>query len=196
MYKEGHYGLNSLLYAPIAVIIATISSIELALLGAVFFVGASSIPDVDRHFDKNMNSHRSDVWHLVPIKHRGFTHTVWFAALFGALSGVGAIIMAPMAASQPMEIVAIFGVVCGFGGIIGHILGDAITPMGVKPFSPIKRKKYSLGWFNASNSVANYGFLLIGGTALLVALSYGVSEVGFDLDSVTGFISGIWLAFT
>ncbi len=181
MHREGHHGLNALLYAPIAVVTAYVGSVELAVIGAVIMVGLSSIPDFDRHFDNNMNSNRSDLWTLVPIRHRGFTHTVWFALIIGVFTSGLALIMAPP--QHAPELIAAFGFATGFLGIIGHILGDAMTPMGVRPFKPIKSTKYSLAWFTAKNRIANWGFLFIGGTALLAALGFGFTEIGIDLDS-------------
>lgn len=189
MHREGHHGLNALLYAPVAVLVSLFASVELAIIGALLFVGTSSLPDFDRHFDNNMNSNRSDLWTLVPIKHRGFTHTVWFAGIMGIGGAAIAVAMAPMAASQPIELVMVFGFATAFFGILGHILGDAMTPMGVRPFSPLSRKKYGFAWFKAKNRVANYGFLFIGGIALLAALGYGFSEIGIDLDN---YVAAVW----
>lgn len=190
MHREGHFGLNALLYAPIAFLTAMVASVELAVVGAMFFVGTASLPDFDRHFDNNMKTNRSKLWTLVPIKHRGFTHTIWFALLIGVLGTVLAVAMAPLAESQPPEVVAVFGGGAAFCGILGHILGDAMTPMGVRPFNPIGRKKYSLGWFLAKNPFANYGFLIIGGIALLAALGYGFSETGLDLSN---YMTVVWI---
>lgn len=182
MHREGHHGLNALLYAPIALGAAVFGSVELSIIGALFFVGTASIPDFDRHFDSGM-SHKNWLWKLVPIKHRGFTHTVWFAVLGG---GVGAFLAAglvPMVPQQPPVLVIVFGGVCTTGGLLGHILGDAMTPMGVRPFSPLKRRKYTFGWFLAKNPIANYGFLVLGGAALFTALGYGFSVTGIDPES-------------
>ncbi len=186
MYAEGHHGLNALLYAPVAVITSLFASVELAITGAVLFVGVSSIPDFDRHCDSNwqkneeLRTHRSDLWTVIPIKHRGFTHTVWFAILTGFLGAGLAVIMTPI---HNPTFVAMFGFAAASGGIIGHIIGDVFTPMGVKPFSPLIKKKYTLRLFTAKNKVANYGFLIIGGVALLAALGFGFTEVGIDLDN-------------
>jgi len=175
MYREGHHGLNALLYAPIAGVVSVFWSVEAAIMGAVIFVGLSSVPDFDRHFDNNMNSNRSDLWTLVPIKHRGFTHTVWFALLMGGVMAVFATALLP---NEPTVFVSVFGFVAGFGGIVGHILGDAVTPMGVKPFNPIHSEKYTLNLFTAKNKVANYGFMIVGGIVLLGVLGWGMSVEG------------------
>lgn len=183
MHREGHHGLNALLYAPVALAVTLFGSLELAVIGAVFAVGTASLPDFDRHFDNNMNTHRSGLWTLVPIKHRGFTHTVWFAVLGGVVGGGFGTIAVQMVPQHTPAVVAGFAGVMTTCGILGHILGDMMTPMGVKPFSPLRKKTYSLAWFLAKSRVANYGFLFLGGTALLLAFGYGFSEVGINLDS-------------
>jgi len=189
MHREGHHGLNALLYAPIALIAGLFASVELAIVGALFFVGVSSVPDFDRHFDNNMNSHRSGLWTLVPIKHRGFTHTVWFAGLAGIVGGAFAGVIAPqMTPQHSAGVVAVFGGVMTGSGILGHILGDMMTPMGVKPFSPLRRSTYSLGWFLAKSKIANYGFLVFGGVALLFAIGYGFTETGIDVANYSAMI--------
>lgn len=193
MHREGHHGLNALLYAPIALGVAFLGSVELAVIGAMFFVGTASIPDFDRHFDSSMNSHRSDLWHLVPIKHRGFTHTVWFAVIAGVVGASFGTVMAVLVPSVAPEIVMVFAGVCTMGGVLGHILGDMMTPMGVCPLSPIRRSTYSLNWFLAKNTVANYGFLFVGGIALLAALGAGFQMTGVDLESYTAMVfAGLW----
>lgn len=177
MYREGHHGLNALLYAPVAGVITLFWSVEAAIFGAMIFVGLSSVPDFDRHFDNNMNSHRSDLWTYVPIKHRGFTHTVWFATIVGVVSGVFALVLLP---GEPVVLAGVFGFGVGFGGVVGHILGDVVTPMGVKPFSPVLRTKYTLNLFTAKSKVANFGFMFVGGCALFGVFGWSMSQKGLE----------------
>lgn len=176
MYKEGHYGINALLYAPIAFIISAYRDPMIAIIGGVIVVGLAKAPDFDRHFDNNMDTHRSEVWQIIPIKHRGFTHTVWFAVFIGVLGAVG---MAGLGVgynvSLSVPLLFVFGFICGFSSVVGHLLGDVITPMGIKPFSPVSKQKYSLGICNASNTVANYGLLVVGGLLLVIAFGLGSS---------------------
>lgn len=182
MHREGHHGLNALLYAPIAATTAVLLSVELAIIGAFFFVGIASIPDIDRHFDRGMQSNRSRLWTLVPIKHRGFTHTVWFATLCAGLCTPLGAMMSTLAGGTSPQIVGAFAAFCAFGGVIGHIIGDSLTPMGVTPFSPLSRTTYRLGWVRADNWIVNNALLLIGGVVLLAALGYGFSKTGIEIE--------------
>lgn len=178
MYKQGHHGLNALLYTPIFLVVTQIWGIIMGVVGAVVFVGVSSVPDIDRHFDKRMNSHRSDIWHYIPIKHRGATHTIWFGIVLG---GIGSQILLIMAEAYSPGTVSstnamIFGFMCGFGGICGHLLGDMVTPQGIAPFKPVSKRRYSLGLFTASNMIANYAFLIVGGGVLIVVIGWEAVE--------------------
>lgn len=186
MYKEGHHGLNALLYTPIFIAISFLYSVEVGIVGAIAFVGVSSIPDIDRHFDSGMNSHRSDIWHIIPIKHRGFTHTIWFGAIVGGLGAGLVIIMLETYApgAVPVLIGGCFGFFCGFGGVMGHLLGDVVTPAGIRPFSPLSRTRYSLGLFTAANQIINYLFLCVGGGVLMGTIAWVVVEKGIAIDEI------------
>lgn len=189
MYREGHFGINALLYAPITVGISFFASVELAIIGAVFFVGVASLPDFDRHFSDSMDTRRSNIWTLVPIKHRGFTHTIWFGGIIGGVGAGLAVVMIPF--HEP-GVAAAFGFATAFAGIVGHILGDALTPMGVKPFSPVSKTKRTVNVCNASNSIANYGLLLTGGVSLMVAFGISVNRFGIDPESLVEFVVLLW----
>ena len=76
MLREGHVGVSLLLYAPVGFLLARYASIDLAVIvGGVVLLGGSA-PDYDTKTRL--------------VKHRGFTHTVWFAGLLGIGSAVAA----------------------------------------------------------------------------------------------------------
>ncbi|MCU4924669.1 metal-dependent hydrolase [Halobacteria archaeon AArc-dxtr1] len=155
MYREGHIGLNALLYSPVAVGLLVTGHVELAALGAVVAIGTSTLPDLDL---------------VIPwIRHRGITHTVWFAVTVGLATGYLATFV-PL--SYEPTVLFAFGALVGAGGILGHLLGDAFTPLGVEPFRPLSNSHYTLGLFTAENWVANNVFLLVGAVAL--ALSFNL----------------------
>lgn len=181
MYRDGHIGVNALLYAPVALLISYRFSVGLAAVGAFIVVGVASAPDLDRHFDKHMNTNKSDLWTVIPISHRGLTHTVWFGLIVGIV--VGGLAGAFNLTGYPNNHVAALGFGAGFLGIVGHILGDMVTPMGVQPFSPLSRREYSLSLFKASSTIANRGASIAGGFALLGAFGYAVSEIGVHIDT-------------
>ncbi|PHQ45836.1 metal-dependent hydrolase, partial [Halorubrum sp. C3] len=56
---------------------------------------------------------------------------------------------------------------------ISHILADALTPMGIKPYAPVRDDKVTLDWFKAANPIANYALLGLGGIVVAVALVAG-----------------------
>lgn len=177
MYKNGHRGINALLYAPIAAAVIHFTDIILAIIGAVIFIGVARLPDLDRHFDNNMNSNRSKLWQYIPISHRGFTHTIWFALLLSPLGSALTIILGTAyTTTYPVELFAVYGGTLTVLGLTGHLIGDMITPAGIHPFKPLSDRKIGFGFVNASNTIANYGFLIIGGITLLTVLGWGFNQ--------------------
>lgn len=222
MYKSGHLGISSLLYAPIAAVmiltnpLTNIPHIPFALLG-LFVIGyTASLPDIDMQLKNERTVSQkgplgyieyglkmlaiigipigayaifvpqptetlgtsggilfgigivgliivmsvATTWRaLKPIKHRGITHTVWFALFIGAasmfigitaattfayISGVN-ISAEPFGSFYSVTSIIAFGLYCGFLGTIGtifHFVGDMITPTKVAPFYPYSNKKY------------------------------------------------------
>lgn len=158
--------------------------IEIGLIGGVVFIGLSSTPDVDRHFDSSMNSRRSDILHYVPISHRGFTHTVWFAILAGVMSAGIVLLLGTTYTGDVVRVEALsaIGFLCGFGGVVGHIFGDMLTPTGVTPLSPVQKKTYSLNLCNAANTTVNYGLLLLGGGIFIATVAWSATEFGIATE--------------
>ena len=62
-----------------------------------------------------------------------------------------------------------------FGGvtILSHLLADALTPMGIRPYAPLRDTEYTLDLFTAANPLANYGLLALGGVIVALALVAG-----------------------
>jgi inner membrane protein len=66
------------------------------------------------------------------------------------------------------------GVRRGDGDTVGsHILADALTPAGVRPFAPYRDDFYSYDLARASNPIANYALLAVGVLAGAGALAFG-----------------------
>ncbi|MBV0900179.1 metal-dependent hydrolase [Haloarcula salina] len=152
MHRTGHYGVALAVYAPIGAVVSAAGFESLAVAGGVVAVGGAMTPDLDLR---------------VPgISHRGITHTVWFALAAGVLLGIAGYAVDSVAA----------GVVGALAGVVlvgAHLLADALTPMGIRPFAPINGREYSLDVTTASNPVANYTLLAAGvlvavGTLVLV----------------------------
>lgn len=155
MYQLGHYGVALLAYAPLGAVVAVGGHEAAAIVGALVCVGLSTLPDCD---------HRLPV-----IEHRGPTHTVLFALLVGAALAAGA--AALIEASSPFADVGFvaFAFVVGAVSIGSHLLADALTPMGIRPFWPVSRRHYTLGLTRAANPIANYALLGLGIGAVVVA---------------------------
>lgn len=159
MYWRGHVGIALLAYAPLAGICRIAGEPELAVLGGVLAVAFSTLPDLD---------------HWLPVPHRGGTHTVAFAVVVGALASLAAQ-LATVAAGVigiPAWTPAFVGSVVT-ATVCSHLAGDAITPMGIRPFRPFWRAHFTFDVTPAKDPRANRLFLGIGLAA--VALSIGVT---------------------
>jgi len=170
MYRYGHYGAGLLVYAPLAFVVTGLGFRQLALGGALVVVALAMLPDQDQRVP------------LVP--HRGPTHTVWFALLVGGACGYLGL-LAGQRTGIDLGVGQSFGAGVGlgvFGFLLGtltigsHIAADALTPMGVRPFSPLVSKKYSYNLTRASNPISNYLLFLMGVFGLTVAL-FGTQNV-------------------
>ncbi|QCS42621.1 metal-dependent hydrolase [Natrinema versiforme] len=156
MYRDGHAGFNALLYAPFVPLVSAFYSLELALWGAVLALAAANLPDIDQNVER--------------IDHRGPTHTVWFALLFGSVAGIGTVFVARSSFGADGGFGFGFGFVVGTCGILAHLAGDIVTPMGISPFAPLSRVHVTLEWFKSKNGRINRAFLLAGSAALLASL--------------------------
>lgn len=159
MHREGHIGAALLAYAPVGAVVLALGFDTYALGGGVVAAGLAMLPDYDQR---------------VPgLAHRGPTHTVWFALAVGTLLGiVGGL------AGRPTGLAAVvalgtFGFATGFLTVVSHILADALTPAGVRPFAPYRTRHYSADLTRASNPVANYALLAVGAVAIGLALLLG-----------------------
>ncbi|MDF9747061.1 metal-dependent hydrolase [Natrinema salsiterrestre] len=156
MYRDGHAGFNALLYAPFVPLVSAGHSLELALWGAVLALATATLPDFDQGLPR--------------IDHRGPTHTVWFALLIGLVTGAGTALVARSSFGAGGGFSFGFGFVVGTCGILAHLAGDVVTPMGISPLAPVSRAHLTLGWFKSKNGRVNRAFLIAGSVALLGAL--------------------------
>lgn len=172
MYRSGHVGVWLILYAPIAFVLASVGRPIFALLGAAIVLVVEPIPDRDQR---------------VPfLKHRGFSHTFGFALLTGVVVGfagwflgdqlfvlagewvigsgfadVGNRLIAARTVIDAPRL-ATFGFVVGTFAIVAHLVGDVLTPMGIRPLWPLSDRSFSLSLTTAKNPVANALLLLLG----------------------------------
>jgi inner membrane protein len=156
MYQVGHYGASLLVYAPLGAAVAAIGHETIAIVGGLLCVALSTLPDVD---------------HRLPlVDHRGPTHTVLFALLVGAaLAGATALSLDGAAASVDVGVV-VFAFVVGALSIGSHLLADVLTPMGIRAFWPVSRRRYSWNLTPAKSPVANAVLLGLGLVATVAAV--------------------------
>ena len=166
MYRNGHYGVSLLVFAPVGFALVAAGRPALALVTGGTMVWLATLPDVD---------HR-----LPGVTHRGVTHTLAFAAAVGAaLALVGALVspavapLAPAAAPTGRVGVVAYGFALGTVSVGAHLLADLLTPAGVAPFWPLSDRRYSLSLTTADDRVWNYGLLGAGVLAAGAALVGG-----------------------
>lgn len=154
MYAPGHVGAALCCYAPVAAALTRGGEPVLALLGAAVAVALSTLPDADNYA-------------VVPLDHRGPTHTVWFVGAGTiAATGVGALAGA-LVLGRPVAVAATVGV-AAFVSLGSHLLADVITPMGIRPFYPLSAWHHSFDITPANDPRANAAILIVG---VLVAVA-------------------------
>jgi inner membrane protein len=160
MHREGHIGAALLAYAPLGAVVVATGFRTAAVGGALAAAGLAMLPDYDQR--------------IPGVKHRGVTHTVYFAAavtvgagLLGAFMGY----LHPDLGAVGAVGLGVFGAAVGGVTILSHIGADALTPMGVDPFGDGRR--YSLEVCRADSTLGNYGLLALGVLGGLVALGVG-----------------------
>lgn len=178
MLREGHTGLALVMFSPFAFVFSYFGLFQLLVLGGLITIFTAGLPDFDTRTSF--------------VKHRGWTHTVYFAFIVGGGLALGAIYLAMSSRSLDifwievgldvgmLHVVTAF--VFGGYGVSLHILGDIITKQGIRPFTPIlprdliegPEKKYAFGWSHAKNKEANIGLAALG--PVLVA---GAAYIGY-----------------
>ncbi|QIB73829.1 metal-dependent hydrolase [Halogeometricum borinquense] len=162
MFRQGHYGVSLIVFAPVGFALIRLGRPDLAFVVGVVMLWLAMLPDVD---------------HRIPgIPHRGPTHSLAFAGLVGGvfalvgqglvLAGVDDIGLAAIADGS----VVVFGFLVGFLTVIAHLLGDALTPAGVNFLWPLSGYEYTVSAWRADNKLANYGLFGVGIFAVAAAL--------------------------
>lgn len=159
MYRHGHVGAALLLYAPLGFVALLVAGTQAAFVGAIVAGGLAMLPDVDMR---------------IPfVRHRGPTHTVWFALavglVLGVLGGLRGVQTGPLSALGDFA----FGFLVGALTVASHVAADALTPAGVRPFWPLDDRRYTYHVARASNPIANYALLGLGSAAAILALALG-----------------------
>jgi inner membrane protein len=169
MHKEGHSGTMLLLYAPFAFFLAYFGAYAYLITGFVLLASMPMVPDIDMK---------------LPIKHRGITHTVWFAVFLGIInvllvSGATYYFYGSFSMNWFYPVV-VFAFFIGNMWVYGHLIGDMVTHMGLKPLYPVDNSKVRIEfkWLrlptSASSSFANMIMLTIGSVLFFAAVGCGL----------------------
>lgn len=172
MHRRGHYGSVMLTYAPVAFVLTYLGAYRLLVAGWIGVTFFAMIPDLDMR--------------IPSISHRGPTHTIWFAALFGLFLAGGCILgvyhfEAPSTLRGYLEYQDYIGFsfLIGVTSVLGHLLGDVVTVSGLRPLTPFSNRKFVLeiGLLRlptlAKSPVANWAFSAVGYFLLLSSVAGG-----------------------
>lgn len=183
MHRMGHVGVALLVYTPVVSVLVSTDRLALAAFGLAGMVALEPLPD------RNME---------IPwLTHRGGSHTVLCAALVGLCVGgvvlvagrhLRALLVSQLAgtalsqtageiAAMDVQALALFAVAIGGLAIVSHLLGDVLTPMGIRPFWPLSSRTLSLGVWTARNRIANPALLVLGSGVLAGAVWFGAPVI-------------------
>ncbi|RBI60613.1 metal-dependent hydrolase [halophilic archaeon] len=154
MYRPGHYGVALLTYTPIAMLSSAVITTQTVIIGGVITIAVAMLPDIDLR--------------LPFVRHRGITHTVWFAGIVGVLLAI------VVAVTTGWFKLAIYLGGVATLSVCSHLLADAVTPMGIRPFEPFWSPRYSLDIVLSENPIANYGLFGAG-----ITVSVSVAAITF-----------------
>ena len=162
MYVLGHVGISLLLFGPLAGVLLSAGHPLLVGVTGLLLIALAPLPDLDTYTDR--------------LDHRGPTHTVWFALggglLVGLVAGLGTVFWNQYISSHPLLPVWI---PVWFGGastlaILGHLVGDLVTPMGLWPFRPVSDRHYTVDLTPSKSPRANRLCFAAGSLGLVTAL--------------------------
>ena len=160
MELPGHVGVALLVYAPVAAAAIRRGRRRTAWLGLAGVLVLCTSPDIDLH--------------LAGVAHRGVTHTALAALLAAGAVALLASLLRPSGDGSTVA-AARFGAIVGGSGVLSHLLGDVVTPMGIRPFLPFSGTTYTLSLVYAADARANVA-LLVAGVAVFAAATASASR--------------------
>lgn len=132
MYAQGHYGIGMLLSTPIVGTLLLFDAVLISFVFTTWVIVTVTLPDIDLKQPFSQ-------W----VRHRGITHTVWFAILTGIIATIitGLVgILFNSIINFPLIYALVGSFFGGFLGVTFHLVGDVITPTGINPFQPYGSK--------------------------------------------------------
>lgn len=162
MRPLGHAGIMLIVYAPIAYVLLVSGKEKAMGTGLIVAVLLTLSPDID-------------MW-LPFVAHRGITHSLVAAVCLGVGVGVAGWMSSLWSPGDGGERAAL-GFLVGSLSILSHLLGDVITPMGVKPFLPLNQTSYTADLVSAFSPEANRGLFILGVVVLWMALNHGMIRI-------------------
>lgn len=166
MDRPGHTGITLALYTPIAFVLFSLNHPILAVLGALGMMAGTNIPDVDT---------------LLPfLTHRRETHTFGFAIVIFLFTGASMMIFAlalpPVKTFVPnyLDLTMFFSMMTVLG-VCSHLIGDLITPHGIRPLRPVSDRKFTLDLVRSGNTTANGALFFLGTVLLMMGIWFGAS---------------------
>jgi inner membrane protein len=164
MHREGHIGVALAAHTPLGFMAYAAGFQDVALAGAAVTLGLAMAPDVDMK--------------IPGIPHRGPTHTVWFAAAVGAVATLVGALMGTEYGILGVLALAPFAGLMATVAVLSHLIADALTPMGIRPFEPRGDREICFDVARAANPIANYGLLVLGGVVAFVGWAFAAAISG------------------
>lgn len=167
MYPPGHVGLTAILFAPLVCWFRATGRERTATECLLVAVALSVLPDVDT---------------LLPgLVHRGVTHTLLAAVVAGLALAMILRHRGGFFSGLAGEDATVVWFV-GTAGVVSHLLGDVVTPMGIQPLFPLLEAGYTFDVVRASSPAANTLLLLSGVAAVLFSYSVPVRAPHREVD--------------
>lgn len=158
MQLGGHLGASLLTYAPVGGGLLAAGRDRLAVAGVVIAAASATLPDVDLRFSS--------------VDHRGPTHTLWFALAYGVVLGTAGALAGTVTDRTDARLPAVVGVT-GFLSTATHVAVDSLTPMGIRPFAPVRQRFYGFDVVPSRNQRGNRVLLALGLAASAAAVVCG-----------------------
>jgi len=146
---EGHVGIGMIIAGVVFLFYPGNIYDKMLWIWFAAFIGMISWPDLDLRFE---------------LSHRGFTHTLAGALVFGIVGGF----LFGLSNNEYF----LSGFIGGFSGTIAHMFGDILTYQKFRPLWPLSNNNIALGLFRSNDKSINLLFGRIGIVVFISVLVY------------------------